>query len=111
MNIFTLWNRGRGAVQQPRLMILPLAHLRSFKFAAGQNLTCESGVVWLTQSGDGHDHILRAGQSFVARRRGRIVVQAMEDAVLRLHSTAPSSNVKTLRCKAPRLRAARSSSA
>jgi len=48
----------------------------------GERICCTRGVVWLTQSGDGMDYLLRAGESFTARTRGHVVLQGMEDAQL-----------------------------
>lgn len=46
-----------------------------------------AGAVWVTQAGDAHDHILAApGDRFrPTLRRGTIVVQAIQDAVVVLH--------------------------
>ena len=45
-------------------------------------MTCERGIVWLTQSGDPTDYLLRAGDRFTAQSRGRVVAQAFEYSLL-----------------------------
>lgn len=45
----------------------------------GLVIECESGVCWITQMYDGEDHILKPGEKFVARSRGRVVVEALQD--------------------------------
>ena len=54
--------------------------VRSLTLDKGQRLCCTRGVVWLTQSGDAADYLLRAGESYTARTRGHVVVQGMNDA-------------------------------
>lgn len=50
----------------------------------GLKILCQAGVCWLTQAGDSRDHILRAGQSFCAAARGRLIVTATNDCRLML---------------------------
>jgi len=50
----------------------------------GQQLECLEGTIWLTQSGDGRDHILRPGGSFIVRTKGHIVLTARSGARLGL---------------------------
>lgn len=40
-------------------------------------VTCVSGLVVVTVEGDREDHIVRAGHSFRAQRRGHLVVAAL----------------------------------
>jgi hypothetical protein len=43
----------------------------------GTQVTCTTGTLWLTQQGDPHDHILKAGQSFSLDQPGIILVQGL----------------------------------
>lgn len=43
----------------------------------GLVIRCTSGALWLTQPGDPHDHILKAGQAFQLYRQGTILVQGL----------------------------------
>jgi hypothetical protein len=43
-------------------------------------IVCRSGRIWLTQSGDSRDFLLRAGESFSAAQRGRIVLWTLAAA-------------------------------
>lgn len=54
-------------------------------FPASDGLTIDlrDGRVWVTQAGDPEDHVLHAGESFRTRKRGLVVVQALESS--RLH--------------------------
>lgn len=45
----------------------------------GLVIECETGVCWITQMYDGEDHILKPGEKFVARPKGRVVVEALQD--------------------------------
>lgn len=40
-------------------------------------IAIQAGIAWITQAGDGHDHIVRAPAVFCPGPRGRVVVQAM----------------------------------
>jgi hypothetical protein len=70
--------------------IMPNAKLQnanSLSLDANQALTVkaahlrvESGIVWLTQSGQPGDVLLFAGQTFNAQRCGRIVIQSLAEA-------------------------------
>lgn len=42
-----------------------------------------TGEVWVTQEGDGADHVAEPGDELCLRRPGRIVVEATKDAVIR----------------------------
>jgi hypothetical protein len=43
----------------------------------GAAIQCTSGTLWLTQPGDAHDHILKAGQTFRLYQSGTILVQGL----------------------------------
>jgi len=43
----------------------------------GMVILCTSGALWLTQPGDLHDHILKAGEAFQLYRQGTVLVQGM----------------------------------
>ncbi len=84
MNISLPWGRADETrdSSSPELLGLRLREVWSAALHKGERIHCTRGVVWLTQSGDETDTILRAGESFTARVRGRVVVQGMEDAQL-----------------------------
>lgn len=43
-------------------------------------IRCQEGVVWLTQTGDRADYFLAPRQEFTIRRRGKVIVEARQDA-------------------------------
>jgi len=45
--------------------------------AQGVRITCLSGTLWITGVGDPQDYVLTAGQKFVPRSGGRLVVESM----------------------------------
>ncbi len=47
-------------------------------------IDCRRGSVWITQEGDRRDFVLRAGERFVNRTRGRVVAQALSATRLRV---------------------------
>lgn len=40
-------------------------------------IRCLEGVLWVSQEGDGDDHLLRSGQSLRLERKGLVLVQGM----------------------------------
>jgi hypothetical protein len=46
----------------------------------GPTLFCDSGILWVTQSGDRHDYVLWPGQKLVVTKKGKILIEAMRDA-------------------------------
>jgi hypothetical protein len=61
---------------------LPARTLHRIEDARGTQVTCVSGVTWVTQEKDPRDLILAAGQSFVLDKGGLAVVFAFKDAVI-----------------------------
>lgn len=49
---------------------------------AHPRLVVGRGRVWVTQTGDGRDHILAPGEGLNLRPRGRVAVQALVEAEL-----------------------------
>ncbi len=47
-----------------------------------REVVCRSGSCWVTQAGDAADHLLGAGETLRLRRRGLVVVWAIEDSVV-----------------------------
>ena len=50
----------------------------------GTEIYCLQGILWVTQQGDGQDYILGSGDRFVVSRSGRVVIEAVSDAILRI---------------------------
>jgi hypothetical protein len=50
----------------------------------GAELHVESGCIWLTQHNDQTDYVLVAGGSLVLNGRGKTLIHAFADSVLRL---------------------------
>lgn len=44
-------------------------------------ISCREGVLWLTQTGNPGDHLIRAGESFSVGHPGVAVISALEDSV------------------------------
>lgn len=58
--------------------------------AAGTEVICLSGCVWITQYGDERDIVLKAGQSFVLELPTAVVMGSRHGAVLTLRSASPT---------------------
>lgn len=50
-------------------------------------IICETGLLWVTSAGDPEDHLLKPGDSFIANKGGKVVIEAIRDSQLRLVST------------------------
>jgi hypothetical protein len=47
---------------------------------AGLEIRVLSGRAWVTQEGDGEDHVVEASGAFVTDRKGRVGIQALTSA-------------------------------
>jgi hypothetical protein len=47
-------------------------------------IACLRGSLWITHDGDPKDVVLEAGQSYRSDRRARMLIQALEDAYVRV---------------------------
>lgn len=55
---------------------------------AGLRIDCLDGTLWITQAGEAEDFVARTGDEFVPGVHGRIVVQAMTSARVRVSTVA-----------------------
>lgn len=59
----------------------------------GVEVLCRSGRCWLTQAGDGRDHVLPAGGRVRIHSQGRVIVTASDKCRLQLIAeTVPEGN-------------------
>lgn len=47
-------------------------------------IECKSGVIWVTHSGENQDYMLRAGRRYVSTTKGRIVIEAFDEACVNI---------------------------
>jgi hypothetical protein len=52
--------------------------------AVGTSICAQSGVVWVTEEGNGTDHIVHPGECHIVNRVGRTLVQALQPAWIAL---------------------------
>lgn len=52
----------------------------------GEQIWAVAGSVWITQVGDRQDYLLRAGECLTVSRKGKVVIEGMRPARLRLSS-------------------------
>jgi Protein of unknown function (DUF2917) len=43
-------------------------------------IQCRNGVIWITSAGEYEDHILQAGRRYVPKKKGTIVIEAIDEA-------------------------------
>jgi hypothetical protein len=67
------------AVPMPRGGFHRLSEIRR-----NTTVVCERGVLWLTQSGDPVDHVLLPGQRYTLKRHGKVLIEALREASLRV---------------------------
>jgi len=58
---------------------------------AGRDVSCREGILWLTQTGNPGDHLLRTGEAFSSDRPGRLVIGALADSVFTVAEKRASS--------------------
>lgn len=56
--------------------------------ARGLEIRCREGRLWVTQAGDGRDHLLGPGDCFAVTTRGRVVIVPLKDVRLALAHAA-----------------------
>ena len=47
-------------------------------------VVCREGALWITQAGDTRDHLLNAGERYIVRGSGVVVIEALRPAELRI---------------------------
>ncbi len=57
-----------------------LQHIR--KVVPGMMVTCEKGIILLTEPNDLRDYTLRPGHHVVIQRRGDVLIEAIDEAEL-----------------------------
>jgi len=60
-----------------RFCLIGNGHM-SIAAVPGLVIHVREGVLWVTQAHDSEDHVVRAGERFVADRAGRLVISAFE---------------------------------
>jgi hypothetical protein len=59
---------------------------RVMKMHPGMEVSCEKGILWVTQSGDYRDYLLTPGQKIVLKKHGSVLIEAMRDVDFKLIS-------------------------
>lgn len=60
----------------------------SNSFPEGGSVHCVRGILWITRDEDAEDILLRDGDSLVCNRPDRIVIEALEEAVVEITASA-----------------------
>ena len=71
-----------NTIVQAKTMIRMTRHTfqRMDMVKPGSTLFCDTGVLWVTQTGDSRDYVLTPGQKMIVTKRGKVLVEAMRDA-------------------------------
>ena len=82
---------------------LTLDHRALFNIpdAAGLQIDCEEGTVWVTVDGDLRDYVLEPGDHFHNAEHRRAVIYAMRPSSLSITSTRATASVAAPRKSAP----------
>ena len=48
----------------------------------GMAIECKSGVIWVTHTGENQDYMLRAGRRYISNTKGKIIIEAIDEACL-----------------------------
>jgi hypothetical protein len=43
-------------------------------------IECKDGIIWVTNSGEAQDYMLRPGRHYIPRTKGSLVIEAIADA-------------------------------
>ncbi|WP_082585659.1 DUF2917 domain-containing protein [Hydrogenophaga sp. Root209] len=75
---------------------LPKSALHAINKPLGWRIECAEGTAWVTHDHHPHDILLTSGQCHTCIQPGRVLVQALDSTVIRLHEP-----VRTARTGAP----------
>jgi hypothetical protein len=50
----------------------------------GMTVICDKGVIWLTESNDTQDYALGPGHSVIIRKKGKVLIEAVDEADLHI---------------------------
>lgn len=74
-------------ITEPKQVEMRLQRRELLSFRQGRpgvTIECEQGVLWVTCPGKYGDHFLIPGDRFETRGRGKVLVEALRDAYLRV---------------------------
>ena len=57
--------------------------------AAGTQIECLNGLLWITEEGEGRDVLLQPGDGIPLERDGRTLVEALKPSLVRLIESMP----------------------
>jgi len=50
---------------------------------------CREGLIWITRTGDRRDHMIEAGEEYVWKGTGKIVIEAVRPSCAFIHADSP----------------------
>jgi len=56
------------------------------KLRPGMELSCEKGILWVTQSGDYRDYLLTPGKNLIMKKHGRVLIEALREVEFKISS-------------------------
>jgi hypothetical protein len=74
------------------LLALEPGQVLTLDDAQGTRIVARSGTVWVTEEGEGRDHIVGPGDALIVARPGRTVVQALRSAWISLTESLAAAN-------------------
>jgi hypothetical protein len=72
------------SIKQPQIQL----HLQPHELVElndshrGLAIECKQGVVWVTRTGDHQDTILTPGETYQPEKNGKIIIEAMREAIV-----------------------------
>jgi hypothetical protein len=72
-----MWTASREREACVSAWALPSGGVKGCTLRPGEQLQVQQGQLWLTCSGDARDHLLAAGQSWVAQGREQVMLEAV----------------------------------
>jgi hypothetical protein len=62
------------------------AFIRAQNTQPGTTIVCEQGMLWLTQSGDYRDYMLRTGDHLTINKKSKVLIEALSEARVSIQS-------------------------
>ena len=69
---------------QPKITLQLRSHCfhRLSEVEPGMTVTCEQGLLWVTQSGNPQDYTLKPGQRMMLEGKGKVLIEAVSESNL-----------------------------
>jgi mannose-6-phosphate isomerase class I len=77
-------NQSQNQPKNISFKLLPHQVQKLAKVEPGMIVVCDKGTLWLTESNDLQDYALRPGHSVIIRKKGQVLIEAVNESNLHI---------------------------